>query len=758
MDTSELLSRIREGGSEDAFEVLLRRYSPLVYSVSLRRLRDASMAEECSQEVFIRLARLAPQLRSEGELVGWLHTTAHRTAIDHWRKESRRHHREQKAFLVQESDDPPDRHWQELAPVLDEALSELKPADREAILLRYFQSESLRGVGEALGMSEDAAKMKIRRSLERLHALLARKGITCTLAALGVLLEQHSIEAAIPGSLGAANAGRIFRQSQRGAATHSVVQTSLLLMKTKILVAGLAGLLAVWWWWPRQATSSSTGPGQGVKADASTPTSGTDLASKFRRARTRATTPIDPNELTTRLASLREILSHARRLQTYPPASLAEALWKCADIATEAAGVLAEALASPDYETRHWAASGLQFMLQDPAMKEAHASARLALARWVVQPGLAVELQVPLLYSILSDSIPRMDGKPPAPLPVAPELLSVLTASFERRGLDAVSANMVLANSLNAALLASGQDFSAYRSRLAQLVVTGDFEQRLGAAYALSSLPGDKPREVAETLTRALETDSWRVPKAMAATALGRLGSDAVDSLPSLLRFVETLPKADPGRAGVEEALVAIQPDLGDRFPAAAARHKSAETPEAPRPTGIPLQETLEHGLKIARDPELRAQMQDHFVEGRAFMSVPVYWVESLRAAILEAGAQESDPEAKRFLSEASDRIAPQFWSEKEAPANAFSIDPRELASRAMTISGYPETGASAAVQQRIQQLASSAPDQAASTSSESTEALRRVAAQLKAIDETVYREALRSFLEYHPELDRLFR
>src|ERR1039457_4884077 len=125
MNVSDLLARIRDTRSEEAFEAVMCRYSSLVYSVAQRRLRDASLAEECTQEVFVRFARMAPRLQSEAELVGWLHATAHRVAIDRWRTETRRRDREQKAALMPLPEPPPDLHWSDIAPVLDEAMNQL---------------------------------------------------------------------------------------------------------------------------------------------------------------------------------------------------------------------------------------------------------------------------------------------------------------------------------------------------------------------------------------------------------------------------------------------------------------------------------------------------------------------------------------------------------------------------------------------------------------------------------------------------------
>src|SRR6185437_10530198 len=72
------------------------------------------------------------------------------------RSELRRQRREQEAFQMQQNSSADDT-WKNVAPLLDEALSKLRETDRDAIILRFFQNESLGKVGQVLGVSEEAA-------------------------------------------------------------------------------------------------------------------------------------------------------------------------------------------------------------------------------------------------------------------------------------------------------------------------------------------------------------------------------------------------------------------------------------------------------------------------------------------------------------------------------------------------------------------------------------------------------------------------
>src|SRR2546427_363216 len=101
MNGTDLLAEFRQTRGEAPFGELVRRYTNLVYSVANRRLGNVSLAEEVTQNVFIRLAKAVPNLRGDAELVAWLHRTTVHASIDLWRSESRRHAREEHAAAMQ---------------------------------------------------------------------------------------------------------------------------------------------------------------------------------------------------------------------------------------------------------------------------------------------------------------------------------------------------------------------------------------------------------------------------------------------------------------------------------------------------------------------------------------------------------------------------------------------------------------------------------------------------------------------------------
>lgn len=193
MNGAELLTEFRRLRSERAFADLVRRFGDLVFSVALRRLNNAALAEEAAQTVFLRLAKSAPNIASEPELVAWLHRTTIHVAVDLWRSETRRRAREQKAAAMQSNESI--ETASPLALAVDEALDELSENDRQTLLMRFFDGRKMRELAEKLGITEDAAKMRVSRSLDRLRERLALKGIHTTSALLAAFLTEQAVTA-----------------------------------------------------------------------------------------------------------------------------------------------------------------------------------------------------------------------------------------------------------------------------------------------------------------------------------------------------------------------------------------------------------------------------------------------------------------------------------------------------------------------------------------------------------------------------------
>lgn len=213
----ELLRRYATERSNAAFAELVRRHVDLVYSVALRKVGgDAHAAQDVAQAVFIALARQAGSLTRRETLTGWIYLTTHHLAAQTVRADRRRQVREHEAYAMDKTFNAPDVDWTKLRPALDDAIHELNEPDREAVLLRYFERRAFAEIGCVLHVTEDAARMRVDRALEKLRALLARRGISSTAAALATILGNQV--AAAPAGLAGAISGAVAASATIGAA------------------------------------------------------------------------------------------------------------------------------------------------------------------------------------------------------------------------------------------------------------------------------------------------------------------------------------------------------------------------------------------------------------------------------------------------------------------------------------------------------------------------------------------------------------
>jgi RNA polymerase sigma factor (sigma-70 family) len=171
-EDAEHLRRFAETHDEGLFRAVVDRHVGFVYAVNLRRLRDAHLAGDATQAVFIALARKAAQVARGPSVRGWLHRSSGYESRNLMRARRHREEREQAAVLigtvtVAESAPEPAPG---LDAVLDEALAELGAKDREAILARFFAGKSFAEMGAEMGRTESAARMRVERALERLRA------------------------------------------------------------------------------------------------------------------------------------------------------------------------------------------------------------------------------------------------------------------------------------------------------------------------------------------------------------------------------------------------------------------------------------------------------------------------------------------------------------------------------------------------------------------------------------------------------------
>jgi len=197
MDDMALLREYADRDSEKAFETLVSRRLGFVYSAALRQVRDPGLAEEVAQAVFVILARKAGRISERTILTGWLFKTTRFTALAQQRATARR--RQHELEMPTEAIVPPsasEAAWDQLSPMLDEALAGLGEADREVVLLRFFENCSFAEVGSRLNIGEEAARKRVARALGKLRKCFSRRGAGLTTAIIAAVISANSVQAA----------------------------------------------------------------------------------------------------------------------------------------------------------------------------------------------------------------------------------------------------------------------------------------------------------------------------------------------------------------------------------------------------------------------------------------------------------------------------------------------------------------------------------------------------------------------------------
>jgi RNA polymerase sigma-70 factor, ECF subfamily len=170
MTQGQIIDACRQGDRE-AFRQLYDLYKDRVYTIALHFFHgDESLAEDVVQEVFLRLHTRIRQFHGRSEFTTWLYRLVRNVCIDEHRR------RKRWVSMDEEGGEPSagggDCYSKvELSLAVQDALRDLKPEMRMAVLLRYFEDLSYDEMAEALGCT----KGTVASRLNRCHKLLAKK-------------------------------------------------------------------------------------------------------------------------------------------------------------------------------------------------------------------------------------------------------------------------------------------------------------------------------------------------------------------------------------------------------------------------------------------------------------------------------------------------------------------------------------------------------------------------------------------------------
>jgi hypothetical protein len=136
----------------------------------------------------------------------------------------------------------PNETWEQLAPLLEDAMGQLGDQDRAAVVLRFFGGKSFAEVAAAAGVSENAAKKRVIHALEKLHRYFAKRGVNSTTAIIAGAISTHSVQAAPVALAKSVTAIAVAKGATASGSTLTLIKGALKIMawtkvKTAIVVS-----------------------------------------------------------------------------------------------------------------------------------------------------------------------------------------------------------------------------------------------------------------------------------------------------------------------------------------------------------------------------------------------------------------------------------------------------------------------------------------------------------------------------------------
>ena len=187
LSDQEVVARAREG-REPAYRELIRRYERPVFSLVFRMVRDRELAEDLTQETFVKALNAVESYRPEFKFSSWIFKIANNAAIDHLRRRELQtlslegapnavtpEAIEATALQLRDRLETPleELEARELGGQIETAIARLRPEYRSCILLRHVEGRAYEEIAEILDLPLGTVKTYIHRARNELRASLA---------------------------------------------------------------------------------------------------------------------------------------------------------------------------------------------------------------------------------------------------------------------------------------------------------------------------------------------------------------------------------------------------------------------------------------------------------------------------------------------------------------------------------------------------------------------------------------------------------
>jgi RNA polymerase sigma-70 factor (ECF subfamily) len=176
LSDEEIIHQLKEGGSSKLYSVLYDRYYHKVLDKCYGLVNNRSTAEELAEDIFSKSFEKLPTFKERSSFSSWLYSITYNHCIDYLREKKKLHYPNWSAQneipeIVDEEGTEQEFNYPNLMVILDM----IHPEEKAILLMKYQEDLSMKEIGKALRISEDAAKMRLKRARTRVKYLYNEK-------------------------------------------------------------------------------------------------------------------------------------------------------------------------------------------------------------------------------------------------------------------------------------------------------------------------------------------------------------------------------------------------------------------------------------------------------------------------------------------------------------------------------------------------------------------------------------------------------
>lgn len=171
MPDLEVIHRYLETQANPCFNLLYKRYASKVYSKCLSLLKEEAMAQDATQEIFMKIFTNLSRFREQAKFSTWVYSITYNYCIDFLRRDKK-----SRDLFAEDIEKLPDTAEEDIpdeailgmeVKVLKEVLDLIPPGDKTVLLMKYQDDMSIRDIAAILNKTESAVKMKLKRAKEK---------------------------------------------------------------------------------------------------------------------------------------------------------------------------------------------------------------------------------------------------------------------------------------------------------------------------------------------------------------------------------------------------------------------------------------------------------------------------------------------------------------------------------------------------------------------------------------------------------------